>query len=316
MGVYFNMESKPRFVTSKIGVCLCAAICALLWGSAYPSIKLGYEAFQITGEKPFSVILYAGMRFTLAGFLSLAFHGVKTKKLLLPQKSDWSMVFILGFFQVVMQYFFMYIGTAHTTGVKTAIIGASHVFFAIGLSAFLFRTEKIRRMKLLGCVIGFAGVVLINITGSGLGGGVRFEGEGFLILSAIASAISTCLMGRYSKRTDTGMLATWQFIIGGGMTVLIGLAGGGSVHAVSSAAWWILIYLAFVSAAAYGLWSILLKHNPVSTVTVYTFMTPMLGTILSMLLLGESQSFGLTGVLALALVCSGIYLVNGKHAKA
>lgn len=308
------MESRKRFVTTPLGVCLMAAICSLLWGSAYPSIKLGYEAFQISGSQPFSVVLYAGMRFTLAGILSLAFHGIRSGKLLLPAKSDWKMVVILGFFQVVVQYFFMYIGTAHTTGVKTAIIGASHVFFAIGLSSLVFRTEKLKRIKVLGCIVGFAGVVMINLTGGGLGGDLRFEGEGFLILSAIASGMATCLMGRYSKRTNTAMLATWQFIIGGGMTILLGLLGGGTVNPVSGVAWVILVYLSFVSAAAYGLWSILLKNNPVSTVTVYSFMTPLFGTFLSMVFLKESQAFGLTGVLALGLVCLGIYMVNGKRA--
>lgn len=74
----------------------------------------------------------------------------------------------------------------------------------------------------------------------------------------------------------------------------------------------LLLYMAFISAAAYTLWGILLKYNPVARVAVFGFMNPVFGVLLSALFLGESsQAFGLTGVAALLLVCVGIMIVNG-----
>ena len=74
-------------------------------------------------------------------------------------------------------------------------------------------------------------------------------------------------------------------------------------------------YLALLSAVAYSLWGTLLKYNPVARVSIYGFMNPVCGVLLSALLLGESQNaFGAAGLAALALVCVGIWLVNGQQA--
>ena len=72
----------------------------------------------------------------------------------------------------------------------------------------------------------------------------------------------------------------------------------------------VLLYLAFVSAAAYSLWSVLLKYNPVSKIAVFGFMNPMCGVIISGIVLKESGAFGIKGLISLILVCVGIYIVN------
>ena len=72
----------------------------------------------------------------------------------------------------------------------------------------------------------------------------------------------------------------------------------------------LLIYLALVSAVAYTLWAALLKHNPVSRVTVFGFLTPVFGVLFSALFLQESGSLDLRALAALVLVCAGIYVVN------
>ena len=60
----------------------------------------------------------------------------------------------------------------------------------------------------------------------------------------------------------------------------------------------LLIYMAMISAVAYSLWGMLLKYNPVSKVTVFGFMNPVIGVILSALLLNETESLGVSSVLA------------------
>ena len=72
----------------------------------------------------------------------------------------------------------------------------------------------------------------------------------------------------------------------------------------------LLIYLALVSAVAYTLWGCLLKHNPVSRVTIFGFLTPVFGVVLSALLLSEGGALGWSALGALVLVCAGILLVN------
>ena len=84
----------------------------------------------------------------------------------------------------------------------------------------------------------------------------------------------------------------------------------GRLSGFSPASTILLLYMAFISAAAYTLWSILLRHNPVSRIAVFGFMNPVLGAILSALLLGEqNQAFSAYGLLSLVLVTAGIVIV-------
>ena len=90
-----------------------------------------------------------------------------------------------------------------------------------------------------------------------------------------------------------------------------GLIAGGRLTVVTPAGAGLLLYLGFLSAVAYSLWSVLLKYNPVSKVAVFGFMTPICGVLLSALLLGETeQAFSINALAALVLVCAGIYIVN------
>jgi drug/metabolite transporter (DMT)-like permease len=107
------------------------------------------------------------------------------------------------------------------------------------------------------------------------------------------------------------MLSGWQFIIGGLVMAASGFLMGGRLQIVSSRALPMLMYLAFISAAAYSLWGILLKYNPVSRVAVFGFMNPVFGVFLSALLLGEKeQAGGLVSIVSLILVSAGIWIVN------
>ena len=80
---------------------------------------------------------------------------------------------------------------------------------------------------------------------------------------------------------------------------------------VPAGGWALLGYMGLISAAAYTLWGILLKYNPVARVAVFGFMNPVFSFLLSALLLGEgSQALGWSALSALALVCAGILIVN------
>ena len=305
---------KEKWMQKTVVVWLGALLCCALWGSAFPCIKLGYRYFQIASDDTASQILFAGCRFALAGVLAIAIGSVLGKRLLLPRKSAWGKIAMLSLFQTIIQYVFFYVGLANTTGVKASIIEGVNVFIAILVASLLFHQEKLTARKLLGCAVRFAGVVLVNVTGSGLDMSFRFTGEGFIFLSTIAYAFSSVFLKRYSKEEDPVMLSGWQFVFGGLILAVCGLLAGGRLTAVTGAGVAMLFYLAVVSAAAYSLWGILLKYNPVSRVTVFGFMNPVFGVLLSALLLQETESLGVMSVAALILVCVGIYLVNfGKE---
>ena len=170
------MNSK-KMLTNTWGLALLACICCILWGSATPAIKIGYEVFHIAADDIMSRILFAGVRFTIAGILTVIFGSLIYKKTLFPQKHSWKNICVLSLIQTVIQYIFFYMGLAYTTGVKSAIINGSQTFITIVLACLVFRYEKLTMQKFLGCLIGFAGVIVINFDPSGLTGGFTLKGE-------------------------------------------------------------------------------------------------------------------------------------------
>ena len=117
-------------------------------------------------------------------------------------------------------------------------------------------------------------------------------------------------MKEYTKKEDPVILSGYQFIAGGMIMTFAGLLMGGRLETVTTRGVIDIVYLAFVSAVAYSVWGILMKHNPVSRVSVYGFLTPIFGVIMSIILLKEGAGFGLLHLTALVLVCVGIIIVN------
>lgn len=307
-------HSKEQFLQKNVTVWAGAVLCCALWGSAFPCIKIGYQLFQIPAADTASQILFAGCRFTLAGIFTILFGCLLTRQFLHPKNGAFKRVLWLSMLQTVLQYLFFYIGLAHTSGVKASIIQAFNVFIALLVASLFFRQEKLSAGKIAGCVIGFLGVVLINMNGMNFE--MSLSGEGFILFSTIAYAFSSVYLKRFSAKDHPVMLSGYQFVVGGIIMIFAGLLMGGTIPAVTTGGMLLLFYLALVSSVAYSLWGILLKYNPVSKVAVFGFMTPVFGVILSALLLREhSQAAGLTSLISLLLVCIGIYIVNHEKKK-
>ncbi len=296
----------------KASVVISLAVLAnLLWGSAPAFIKTGYAMFRVGASDTAAQILFAGCRFFLAGILAVILGSLLAGRPLLPTKTSWSKIGALAIFQTIVQYVFFYIGCAHAAGYKVSIACSTGSFITILFSALLFRQEKLTAKKLLGCVLGFSGVVLVNLSGSGLNLDVTLLGEGFIIISACSFALSGALTKSFSKTEDPVMLCGWQFIFGGAVMICAGLVFGGRLAIPGASGILLILYLALVSAVAFSLNSILIKFNPVSRVSIFGFLNPVFGVMLSILMLKESgQEFGVRGIIALLLVCAGVLVVN------
>ena len=302
-------QTSTQFLQKTIVVWLGAMICCALWGSAFPCIKIGYRLFEINAGDTSTQILFAGCRFFLAGVLTILIGSFLNRKFLIPAKENLGKVWKLSMLQTVIQYFFFYVGLAHTTGMKASIITGLNVFMTILIASLLFHQEKLTMQKMIGCIVGFAGVVLVNLGGKGIDMGFVWNGEGFICMSALSSAFSSVCIKRYSQKENPVTLSGYQFLCGGCILMLMGLLMGGRIRHFTPVSVGILIYLAFISAVAYSLWGILLKYNPVSKVSVFGFMNPVFGVILSAILLKE-EAQGVTSIIALVLVSTGIYIVN------
>ncbi len=304
------MNLNEKTMQKAIVVVGLAVLANMLWGSAAPVIKTGYRLFEVAADDTASQILFAGTRFFLAGILAIILGSVINGKLVVPTKKSWPKICVLALFQTIIQYILFYIGCAHASGTKVTIASSTGAFLSILFSALIFHQEKLTVKKILGCILGFTGVVLVNLSPE-LNLDMSLIGEGFVLISTCAFAMSNAFTKLFSRTENPVMLCGYQFVVGGAVLTLLGIFTGGSLTFPGIGGIGLILYLAMVSAVAFSCTSILMKYNPVSRVSIFGFLNPMFGVTLSILILKESsQEFGIKGIIALILVCIGVFIVN------
>jgi drug/metabolite transporter (DMT)-like permease len=288
-----------------------ALLCCVLWASAVPGVKVGFGLFGIAPTDTFSLLLFAGVRFTIAGVILLA-YAVLTGKTVLLDPRGLMQVGLLGVLSTGLQYLFFYIGLAHSTGVKVSIMTSTSTFFSVLLAHVIYANDKLTWRRAVGCLLGFGGVVAVNLASGGLDFHFTLLGEGFIVIAALLFTIAAIYGKRVSQHMDVTVMTGWQLMLGGIALAVVGFAGGGHFQSFSIEAGALLAYLCVLSAAAFALWSLLLKHNPVGSIAIWGCLIPIFGALLSGLILGESV-LEWKNLVALVLVTAGIWLVTAER---
>ncbi len=305
---------KPSLFQSRGGVLALATLCCLLWGSAMPGVKTGYELLAIAADDLASQVLFAGGRFALAGVLLLVGAVGMGKSVFRLTADQWRQLALLGLTQTTIQYVFFYIGLAHTTGVKASIMNAVGVFFSVVLAHWIYADDRLSLQKAAGCLIGFAGVVVVNLTKGSLGLDFSLAGEGFIVMAAFVLAAASIYGKRVSRRLDPIVMTAWQLLLGGLVLTGLGTGLGGRIEGLNWVSGSLLLYLALLSSVAFAVWSLLLKHNPVGVIAPFNFLVPIFGVVLSAAFLNESVLHW-RYLIALVLVCGGIWMVTSRRVR-
>lgn len=308
LGISMN-SSAAEFFTRRSVLFASAILCTLLWGSAYPAIKNGYALLNIAPDDVPSQMVFAGLRFLLAGIFLLLMARATGRPWWGMKQGQLRKITLLGLTQTTLQYIFFYIGLAFATGVKASILNATGTFFSVLLAHFIYRSDRLNYRKTIGCLTGFAGVLVVNFSGSLLSVEFSLAGEGAVVLAAFILAAASIYGKTISQKMDAMLMTAWQLAIGGAALLALGFAFGGKSGDFTFTSSILLIYLALLSSIAFALWSILLKFNPVGMVTIFNFLVPIFGASLSALFLNESI-LEWKNLIALVLVCGGIYLVT------
>ncbi|WP_296674851.1 DMT family transporter [Rhodoferax sp.] len=293
-------------------VILLAGLCCLLWGSAYPAIKNGYALFSIAPDDIASKSLFAGYRFVVAGLLLLVMALLTQRQILGLSLRQVRQITTLGVTQTALQYVFFYIGLAYTTGVKGSIMNATGTFFSVLLAHFIYKNDRLSWHKVIGCTVGFIGVMVVNFNQGLLDFHFTLLGEGFVVIAALILSAASIYGRQISQTMDSIVLTGYQLTIGGVVLILGGYGAGGMLAGFTFQSSALLAYLALLSSVAFAIWTILLKYNRVGMVTIFNFLIPIFGALLSAAFLGE-RILEWKNVIALALVCSGIFLVTQER---
>ena len=306
-----GLNPHPFFSNRKV-VFLLATLCCLLWGSAYPAIKNGYALFAIAANDIPAKMLFAGYRFFFAGVLLLLGALLNKRDIFALKRTQLRQIAVLGLTQTSIQYVFFYVGLAYTTGVKGSIMNATGTFFSVLMVHFIHANDRLNLNKVLGCLVGFAGVMVVNFNPALLDFNVTLLGEGFVVIAAFILSAAMIYGKKISQKIDSILLTGYQLTIGGAVLVLAGYLTGGALSGLTFIASALLLYLALLSSVAFALWTILLKYNRVGMIAVFNFLVPIFGAILSAIFLGENV-MEWKNVVALMLVCTGIWWVSKEN---
>ncbi|ALP89315.1 MULTISPECIES: DMT family transporter [Clostridium] len=301
--------NREKFYTNRRNIVLLATLCCFLWGSAYPAIKGGYELFNISGGDIPSKLIFAGYRFALAGIIVLWVQIISKKNIFVLNKKEIVQVTLLGIFQTTLQYIFFYIGLAYTTGIRSSIINGTGAFFSILLAHFIYKNDRLNVNKIVGCIVGFIGVIIVNLNGQDFfASSFSIQGEGFVMLAALILSASSIYGKKITQNQDASIVTGYQLFIGGLILLLLGYISGGCLSGFTFKSTSLLIYMALLSSVAFAVWTQLLKYNKVGIISIFNFLVPVFGSLLSAIFLGENI-FDIKILISLIFVCLGIYMV-------
>jgi len=307
-------KDKENVIFNKTYVIMILALVScFLWGSAFPSVKTGYKIFSISGSDTYEVILFAGFRFLISSILIFTFC-IITRRSLKVRKEDIYKIAFLGLLQTSLQYVFFYIGLSNTSGTKGAILASTSTFFSVIVAHFFYEEDKLSSRRLIGVVIGFTGVALVNMNGGGMQGGFTLTGDGFVVISSLVGALAGIYTKKIAKDIGIFVITGFQLFIGSIVLILTGFVGGARGLDFTLSGSILLLYLGFISGTAFSIWTVLLKYNGIGRVTIYKFTIPLFGVFLSYVFLQEKM-LGIKVIMAVILVIAGIIIINTQSGK-
>jgi drug/metabolite transporter (DMT)-like permease len=285
-----------------------ALLVTFLWGSVAPVIKLGYQEFDIGANQIGFQLLFAGHITLLASFALFLFIWLKKQSIRLQRKRA-SSILKVSFFQIFFNYFFFFIGVSFSSGSVGSIMSGTTCLFQLLFAHFIFKNERLTWTKNVGLLIGMFGIMMLNMTDS-----FRLSiewGDVLLLASVLAGAWGNLLAAKITADVDTKVMTAHAMLFSsiGFFVVGYGMAGSYpftfTFHGVL-----LLFYLGGLTATALLLWNDLMRRYSVGHISLFLFLVPVFGVMISSLLLHEpinSNTF-----LALAFVIIGIIVVNRK----
>ena len=170
-----------------------------------------------------------------------------------------------------------------------------------------FKSDHLTMRKISGCLVGFAGILILNLGGNS-DGQFTMMGDGMIILNALCSAFAGLMTRGLGKRVDVFVGTGYSLAIGGALLIVPGVIMGGNLPIITSTGIIYLSLLIAISALGFALYNKLLSCNPVGKVAIFNSLIPVVGALSSCLCLGEP--FYWKYLLAALLATTGIYVIN------
>ena len=286
----------------KLAYIAWVVVC-FVWGTTYVGIRIALESVPVA--------LLAGLRWGAAGLLLAAMLPIAGERL--PHPRTWRSIAIAGFLMAVIGNGGVVWAEQYVASGLAAVIVAMVPFWTVLVEALLPKGERVTRRTLAGLTLGFLGIVVLvwpELTIGGHAGRTFVYGVIALQIACLGWALGTSYTKRNASQSSPLATSAMQMILSGAMLTAIGTVTGEWSHLTfttrTAAA---MTYLVLVgSIVGYSAYVYALKHLPVSTVSLYAYVNPIIAVLLGSALLAEPLSARI--VLASALVFAGIAIVR------
>ena len=257
----------------------------VVWSSTYLAIRFAVETMP-----PF---LMAGVRFLVAGLFLYALRRLKGDPA--PSSVEWRSTGLIGIFLLVGgNGGVVWAEQRIVSSIAALVVGATPLWIIL-IDMIRLKGKLPPPLSIIGVVIGFVGItILVGPWQSKEASLTSLDPLG--VVSLLIASISWALGSVYSRQVKlppSPLLATgMEMTIGGSVLLILGTLLGESrrlnLADISARSWWALIYLVIIGALlGFAAYTWLLRVAPLSLVSTYAYVNPLMALILGNLLAQE-----------------------------
>ena len=276
------MKEKQRINFIPI---LLALVVMLCWGSLYPTVKLGYEKFEINTAYYPNLVFFAGVRFTVSGGIIVLLLGVRNKTVpTVKTGKEWWGIALVALFSVMLNYSLAFYGLSIVESSKTALLKQAGALIFIVISALLFKEDKMTIGKAIGAVLGLGSIIILNVNQLGFSLGF---GETVIVVSSFCTVTASVICKKMLKGTDSIVITGYSQLFGGVILLAIGFACGGEMWMAQFGDYLLFGYMVLATCASYMIWYTIVQRYELSKLFITKLSEPVFAAIIGAIILKE-----------------------------
>ncbi|USZ68547.1 EamA family transporter [Halorussus salilacus] len=254
---------------------------AILWGGSFVAIEVGLHHFP--------PLLFAGLRYAIAGAAILGYAVVAADRWRPAGRDEWLTVGIVGAFIIAGHHAFLYLGEQYVSGAIAAVVVSLTPVLTVAFAAVLL-DERLTGVQATGFALGVLGVGIVAGFDPATALSTSAVGVGLVLLATASFALGGVLTRPFRSDLPLAAMQGWAMVGGAGALLAVGALRGESMATVSwtPTAAWSLVYLTLLSGVvAFGVYFLLLDRVGPTQLNLVGYLEPVTAATFGWLLLGD-----------------------------
>jgi drug/metabolite transporter (DMT)-like permease len=282
-------------------------VVCVVWGTTYLGIRVCLETMPPA--------LMGGFRWTIAGALMAGYLAASGRPL--PGRTEWPGIALLGFLLLGLGNGGVVVAEQWIPSGLTAVLVAASPFWMTAVESALPDGERLSASTMGGLVIGFSGIVLLVWPDLWRTGGEHhyfLAGIAAVQVASLGWSLGSAYSRRHTRSKDVLGSTAGQMLAGGLLMLAVGTLRGewGTLHFTTRTTASLAYLTTIGSIGGFVAYSYALQHLPISFVSLYAYVNPVIAVALGVALAGEP--FDSRMALAAVLVFAGVAVVRVSRA--